>query len=123
MFMTTSQWTRHLRPALAGLDVYDIEPVPAKARLAANELAEPWPMEVVQEIGKRVAQIELNRYPDTSGRKLRALLAQRHGVEPEAVVIGCGSDEIIGFLLTALGGRPSEPSWCRSPRSSSSTSR
>lgn len=109
--MTTSEWTRHLRPALAGLDVYDIEPVPAKARLAANELAEPWPMEVMQEIGKRVAQVELARYPDTSGRKLRALLAQRHGVEPDAVVIGCGSDELIGFLLTALGGRPSEPSF------------
>lgn len=113
--MTTSDWTRHLRPALAGLDVYDIEPVPAKARLAANECAEPWPPEVMRVIGERVAEVELGRYPDTSGRKLRALLAQRHGVEPEAVVLGSGSDELIGLLLMALGGRPSEPSFIVTP--------
>lgn len=113
--MTTPEWTRHLRPALAGLEVYDNEPEAATARLAANECAEPWPPAVLQELGKRVAEIELNRYPDTSGRKLRALLAQRHGVEPESVVLGCGSDELIGFLLTALGGRPSEPSFIVTP--------
>ena len=109
--MTTSAWSRHLRPALAGLDVYDIEPVAAQARLGANECAEPWPAEVMAAVAKRVAEVELGRYPDTSGRGLRALLAGRHQVEPEAVVLGCGSDELIGFLLTALGGRPSEPSF------------
>lgn len=109
--MSASPWTRHLRPSLAALDVYDIEPVPARARLAANECAEPWPAEVRAAVAKRVAEVELGRYPDTSGRKLRALLAARHGVEPDAVVLGNGSDEVISFLLTALGGRPSEPSF------------
>lgn len=109
--MTSPAWSRHLRPSLAGLEVYDIEPVPARARLHANECAEPWPPEVMAEIGRRVAEVELGRYPDTSGRRLRALLAARHGVPREAVVLGCGSDELIGFLLTALGGRASEPSF------------
>lgn len=108
---TTPTWTRHIRPALAGLDVYDIEPAQARARLAANELAEPWPAEVMAAVGKRVAELELGRYPDTSGRRLRALLAARHGVEADAIVLGNGSDEVISFLLTALGGRPSEPSF------------
>lgn len=110
--MTTAPpWTRHLRPALAGLEEYDIEPVPARARLAANECAEPWPVEVMAAVAKRVQHVELGRYPDTSGRALRALLAAKHGVPPDAVVLGNGSDEIITFLLTALGGRPSEPSF------------
>lgn len=109
--MSASPWTRHLRPSLAALDVYDIEPVQARARLAANECAEPWPAEVMAAVAKRVADVELGRYPDTSGRKLRKILAARHGVEPEAVVLGNGSDEVISFLLTALGGRPSEPSF------------
>lgn len=109
--MTTSAWSRHLRPALAGLDVYDIEPVAARARLNANECAEPWPAEVMAAVGRRIAEVELGRYPDTSGRALRKVLAARHGVDADAVVLGCGSDELIGFLLTALGGRPSEPSF------------
>jgi histidinol-phosphate aminotransferase len=113
MTMTTAAppWIRHLRPSLAGLDEYDIAPVPARARLAANECAEPWPAEVMAAVAKRVQEVELGRYPDTSGRALRGLIAARHNVEPGAVVLGNGSDEIIGFLLSALGGRPSEPSF------------
>ena len=44
-------WTRHLRPALAGLAVYEPADsdaaVPPRARLHANECAEPWPPEVL----------------------------------------------------------------------------
>ncbi len=108
---TPPPWTRHIRPALAGLEVFDVEPTPARARLAANELAEPWPAEVMAAVSRRVAEVELGRYPDTSGRRLRALLAARHGVPPDAVILGNGSDEVICFLLNALGGRPSEPSF------------
>lgn len=109
--MTTQTWTRHLRPALAGLDVYDHEPTPARARLHANECAEPWPPEVMAAVAKRIEQVELGRYPDTSGRGLRKRIAERHGCSPDAVVLGNGSDEVISFLITALGGRPSEPSF------------
>lgn len=107
----TAAWTRHLRPALAGLEIYDAPQVPARARLHANECAEPWPPEVMAELGKRLQAVELGRYPDTSGRGLRALLAERHGVSPDAIVLGNGSDELISLLITALAGRPSEPSF------------
>ena len=107
----TAAWTRHLRPALAGLEIYDAPQVPARARLHANECAEPWPPEVMAELGKRLQSVELGRYPDTSGRTLRALLAERHGCEADAIVLGNGSDEIISLLITALAGRPSEPSF------------
>jgi len=106
-----SPWTRHLRPALAGLAVYDAAQPPARARLHANECPEPWPPEVMAELGRRVEALELGRYPDGSGRALRELLARAHGCDPERVVLGNGSDEIIALLLTALAGRPSEPSF------------
>jgi histidinol-phosphate aminotransferase len=51
-----------------------------------------------------VQAIELNRYPDTSGRTLRKLLAERHGCDPARIVLGNGSDEVISLLLTALSG-------------------
>jgi len=110
-------WTRHLRPALAGLTVYealgpaDADAAPPRARLHANECPEPWPPEVMAALGQRIQDLELGRYPDSSGRSLRELLAQRHGCEPERVVLGNGSDEVISLLLTALAGRPSEPSF------------
>jgi histidinol-phosphate aminotransferase len=104
-------WTRHLRPALAGLEIYDHPPADAKARLHANECPEPWPPEVAATLAKRVAAVEFGRYPDTSGRRLRKLLAERHGCDPDAIVLGNGSDEVISLLLTALAGRPSEPSF------------
>lgn len=104
-------WTSHLRPALAGLSIYDAPASSARARLHANECAEPWPAEVMAELGRRLQTLELGRYPDGSGRPLRELLAEQHGCHPDAVVLGNGSDEIISLLLTALAGRASEPSF------------
>lgn len=100
-------WQRHLRSSLAELSVYDVAPAPpgkGRARLHANECPEPWPDHVMKALGEVVAGIELNRYPDTSGRALRRVLADTHGCDPDRVVLGNGSDEIISILLTALSG-------------------
>ena len=104
-------WTRHLRPALAGLETYDTPQGPARARLHVNECPEPWPAAVMAELGRRLQAIEFGRYPDSSGRALRATLARKHGCDPDAIVLGNGSDEVISLLITALAGRPSEPSF------------
>ena len=44
----------------------------------------------------------LNRYPEPQPGKLLALLAQRHGVGREKIVIGRGSDEAIDLLVRAF---------------------
>jgi histidinol-phosphate aminotransferase len=99
-------WREHLRPPLRELGMYDVEPADASlARLHANECPEPWPVEVMDAVADTVRAVELGRYPDTSGRKLRALLGQRFGCEPDRVVLGNGSDEVIAMLLLALSGR------------------
>ena len=103
-------WRDHLRPSLEALSVYDVPPSDAPTRLHANESPEPWPPEVLRALAEVVAGLELNRYPDTSGRELRRLLGERHGVHPDRVVLGNGSDEVISILLTALsGGTPPAP--------------
>lgn len=96
----------NLRPILRELPIYDVPPLPAEARLHANECPEPWPLEVMHALADVVARIELGRYPDTSGRSLRRVLGQRHGCDPDRVVLGNGSDEVISLLLTALSGGP-----------------
>lgn len=96
-------WARHLRPTLATLSIYDVPPADrAQVRMHANECPEPWPAEVMAALGEVVRGLELGRYPDTSGRRLRAVLGRRHGCDPDRVVLGNGSDEIIGLLLQAL---------------------
>ena len=97
-------WARHLRPTLADVDVYDVAPTIADVRLHANECAQPWPAHVTETLCDVLRSVELGRYPDTSGRELRAIIAGRHGCAPEQVVLGNGSDEVIALLLTALGG-------------------
>lgn len=98
-------WTRHLRPQLAELVAYDVPPAPASfARMHANECAEPWPAHVHDAVAETVRHVELGRYPDTSGRRLRAVLGERLGCDPARVVLGNGSDEIISTLLTTLSG-------------------
>ena len=45
---------------------------------------------------------ELNRYPDGGGHDLVRKLSQKLGVPSEMIVIGAGSDDIIGMLTRAL---------------------
>jgi histidinol-phosphate aminotransferase len=102
----SADWREHLRPTLRDLGMYDVEPADASlARMHANECPEPWPAEVMDAVAATVRHVELGRYPDTSGRRLRALLGERFGCAPDRVVLGNGSDEVITLLLIALSGR------------------
>ena len=44
----------------------------------------------------------LNRYPDGAGHALTRKLAAKHGIAAERIVLGNGSDEIIGLLAQTL---------------------
>ncbi len=104
--MSSHDWRRHLRPSLRELEVYDVPPSTAPSRMHANECPEPWPQHVRDALAEVVRTIEFNRYPDTSGRTLRRVLGERHRCDPNRIVLGNGSDEIISLLLTSLSGGP-----------------
>jgi len=69
-------------------------------KLASNENPLP-PSERVQKaiIG---ALASLNRYPDGGGFYLRQALAKKHGVTPEHIMLGNGSNELIELLVHAF---------------------
>lgn len=46
----------------------------------------------------------LHRYPSTDHAELRAAIGAQHGLDPERVICGVGSDEIIAFLCQAYAG-------------------
>ncbi|MBV9996807.1 MAG: histidinol-phosphate transaminase [Caulobacteraceae bacterium] len=41
---------------------------------------------------------QLNVYPDGRGTALRTAVAQRYGLEPERLVLGCGTDEVLHLI-------------------------
>src|SRR5216110_2208246 len=66
-------------------------------KLASNENPLP-PSGRVQ--GAILAAVNhLNRYPDGSGFYLRQALAKKHGVSPDQVVLGNGSNELLELLV------------------------
>ena len=66
-------------------------------KLASNEnpLA---PSERVREAITN-ALVALNRYPDGSGFYLRQALAKKHGIAPDQIVLGNGSNDLIELLV------------------------
>lgn len=79
-------------------------PVPPNvvAKLDANELPDPLPAELRARLGAALAEVALERYPDPSARKLRAIVARQLGVAGEQLVFGNGSDELIAMLSAAF---------------------
>lgn len=101
--------------------ILDIAPyVPGKSgkgvagrviRLASNESAlGPSPDAVA---AFRVAGEALNRYPDGGATALRDALARRHRLDPDRIVCGNGSDELIGLLARAYAGPGDEVLYSR----------
>ena len=71
--------------------------VPDAIKLASNENPLPPSARVQKAIAAALAQ--LNRYPDGGGFYLRQALAKKHGVTAEQIVLGNGSNELIGLIV------------------------
>jgi len=105
--------------ALRGATAYHV-PVPPRviAKLDANELPYPLPAELHAELGRVLAEVAVERYPDATAARLRAILVGQLSAEGtpatpirgNQLVFGNGSDELIAILCAAFaaprGGRP-----------------
>jgi histidinol-phosphate aminotransferase len=92
------------------LAAYSIpQPDDVRVKLDANESPFPLPADVAAALGAHLAEVPLHRYPDSRAAALHKVLARDLGVPSEQLVLGNGSDEIIGLLLAAFsrprGGR------------------
>ena len=48
------------------------------------------------------------RYPDGGSTELRQAIGKRFGLDPARIVVGAGSDELIGMLINSYGGPGTE---------------
>jgi len=97
--------------SVRGTTAYHV-PVPPRlvAKLDANELPYVLPAELRAELGRVLAEVAIERYPDPAARRLRAVLAHQLGVAGAQLVFGNGSDELIALVCSAFaaprGARP-----------------
>ena len=70
--------------------------------LDKNENPFRLPPSVREEIRQVISSIDLNRYPDPEGKKLKQVLAELTGISSENIVIGNGGDEILSMLFLAF---------------------
>ena len=69
-------------------------------KLASNENPLPPSERVLKAIADALPH--LNRYPDGSAHYLRIALARRHGLNPDQLIMGNGSNELIELIVRAF---------------------
>lgn len=95
------------RPGILEIEPYvggkaELEGGRPAIKLSANENAlGPSPRAIE---AYRAAADRLHRYPDGSCTRLRHAIARRWNLDPDRIVCGAGSDELIGLLVRAYAG-------------------
>ena len=95
------------QPGIMQIDLYQsgkavVEGVSDVIKLSSNE--NPYgPSDAAQKAFTHAAH-QLHRYPATDQAPLRAAIGEVHGLDPERIICGAGSDEIISYLCQAFAG-------------------
>ena len=61
----------------------------------------------------RERAVELHRYPEGGSTELRHAIARRHNLDPDLIMCGAGSDELIALLVRAYAGPGDEVLYSR----------
>src|SRR3954465_12593768 len=92
-----------LKPYVPGKSIEDVRAKynpPSITKLGSNENPLGASAEVIKAVEGALPRISL--YPDGASRDLRLALALAHGVTPEQVVVGNGSDEVLLLIAAAF---------------------
>ena len=94
-----------VRPEILALKAYHVPEAGNMVKLDAMENPYSLPAEMRRELAQVLAGVDLNRYPEPSGRKLRELLARTMQVPAGAeLLLGNGSAEPVQMATLALAG-------------------
>lgn len=93
-----------VRPEVRRARPYELDLAPCRFKLDQNEV--PWdlPRAVKRRIAERLLARDWGRYPDFHGEALRRALAKFHGHPASGVLVGNGSNELLGVALEAVAG-------------------
>jgi len=97
-------WLRgYVTPSILDAAPYKIETPPATLKLDQNE--SPWdlPSALKRKVLDKLLARPWNRYPSAFADDIAAKLAASIGVEPSAILLGPGSNYLIGLALEVFG--------------------
>jgi histidinol-phosphate aminotransferase len=101
--LKTSRQIKSIKAYEPGKPVSELEReygIKEAVKLASNENPIGYSLEVNDAIKKNL--ITMNRYPDPRTHDLTEALSKKYKVQPENIIIGNGSDEIISLLANAF---------------------
>ncbi|MES2979396.1 MAG: histidinol-phosphate transaminase [Pseudomonadota bacterium] len=94
---------RLIRQDVQSMHAYAIQDSAGMVKLDAMENPHRLPVELQEELGKRLGALAINRYPDGRVNDLRHALAAYAGMPPGFdIMLGNGSDELISLLAMAF---------------------
>ncbi len=97
-----------IRPELANLKPYKVYDFPHKIKMDANENPYEIPQNIREAVADEIFRHNFNRYPDPVATDLRKAIAVEFGIDPDLIVVGNGSDELINYLVSAFTGAGSK---------------
>jgi histidinol-phosphate aminotransferase len=93
---------RCIRPEVKALSAYHVQPSLGMIKLDAMENPFMLPLELQQQLGKRLGALELNRYPGQGIEDLKSQLCAYVDLpQGHELMLGNGSDELIALLTLA----------------------
>jgi histidinol-phosphate aminotransferase len=97
--------SQYLRPNIRAMAGYTPGEQPQQGgiiKLNTNENPYPPSPKVADAIGEFLRSDRLRKYPDPLGAAFRRTAAELYGVDPDSIVIGNGSDDILTILTRAF---------------------
>lgn len=94
----------NIRESIARLETYHVESTDAEIIVNANESNLPLPEQVLSELERRLPAFAFNRYPQMQAEDLCAQLAAAFECQPDNVIIGNGSSELLRIACQVFGG-------------------
>ncbi len=100
-----SRYRDLVRPEVEEMKGYHVPAATAKIRLDANELPYDLPFRLRAQLAAELQRVPLNRYPEMNPVALKKSILKRYRAPKDTrVVLGNGSDELIGLVLDTFAG-------------------
>ena len=101
--MSDSTPERLIRPELRALSAYAVEDAAGMVKLDAMENPYPWPEELRAAWTASLSSVDVNRYPDPAGRRVKERLREALALPKDReIILGNGSDELIQIVIATM---------------------
>lgn len=81
---------------------YSVPHINCSVKLDGNESPFSLPEDIQEKVDKALKEIEVNRYPDPEAERLIEIISRVSDFPADGILLGNGSDELIGMLVTTL---------------------